>query len=648
MKIRVIDKQTGQTGTLPEENFDPVKYTKIGDASVVAQKPTTLGNIPQAGPSDVLAQAAVAKEKADKRSATEKKIFQAAVVPAAQIIGGMTGGVVGAGLGGAAGEALRQWQGEEKANVGKVLKEGVIGAGTQYLGGKVGELLTKGKAAGKVAEEGTEAITKKPNIVEKAGTYVKKKASGIKSTAKIKVTDPTRAIKAANVDDIIDSYNLYGADASSKVSQFYKTAIDDLADAAASSTEKIDPTDVLTTLKQKVLMEVPELTKSEKAVQTLLENQIKAAKTVADLNAIDIGLRGTINKMTGSISSKKLLYKTVQDTIRETISSKLPQYEQSYKVLADMRTVAPAVHVTEDALVNGSLINIGRGGIKLEAPAIVRNLGVKVGTNIEKLGAGLPNISTSGLGLPPIVGQAVAPAMQIGAAAMQQPPEVQATGGLGAIPQNEGAAVSGITDITTPSIEGAATKTYVTGFSPEQLYQGYMKALSEGNKSAASQLKTMYSDEVAYQKTQGKAGGKAIPSTQVTELADMKYSINSLKKMKDEIASGKGIFGPLLGRARGLNPYDPEAQIFQSQIMALAQNVGRAMEGGVLRQEDVKKYLRILPKISDTRASAAGKIADVMKSMEAKLKERQLELELSGYTQEGTTTTELPSTSEEY
>ena len=43
-------------------------------------------------------------------------------------------------------------------------------------------------------------------------------------------------------------------------------------------------------------------------------------------------------------------------------------------------------------------------------------------------------------------------------------------------------------------------------------------------------------------------------------------------------------------------------------MKAVAQQVGRAMEGGVLRAEDVPKYEAILPKITDTREVALEKI----------------------------------------
>jgi hypothetical protein len=75
------------------------------------------------------------------------------------------------------------------------------------------------------------------------------------------------------------------------------------------------------------------------------------------------------------------------------------------------------------------------------------------------------------------------------------------------------------TPTTTPTTEGVQTgslstpiqtqptttkQTTLTGYTPEQLYAGAMKAYKAGDKSSYNQLKSMYDDETSYQEKQAK------------------------------------------------------------------------------------------------------------------------------------------------
>ena len=76
---------------------------------------------------------------------------------------------------------------------------------------------------------------------------------------------------------------------------------------------------------------------------------------------------------------------------------------------------------------------------------------------------------------------------------------------------------------TTPSQDAQ----YITGHSPETLYQAYQTALGDNNTKAATQLKTYYDDEVAYQKS-----GKAKAAT-VNPMADT--ALTALTSFKNEL-----------------------------------------------------------------------------------------------------------------
>ena len=109
------------------------------------------------------------------------------------------------------------------------------------------------------------------------------------------------------------------------------------------------------------------------------------------------------------------------------------------------------------------------------------------------------------------------------------------------------------------------------------------------------------------------------PSSMVTRMADFDASEKSLLGLAKSIKGESGkMMGPIQGRLRKKNPYDVSAQSFESQMRAVAQDVGKAMEGGVLRAEDVPKYRAILPNIDDTSEVAMNKIINVMQQLAIK------------------------------
>jgi len=160
--------------------------------------------------------------------------------------------------------------------------------------------------------------------------------------------------------------------------------------------------------------------------------------------------------------------------------------------------------------------------------------------------------------------------------------------------------------------------------------QVWNKLLTTTNKQDRALLQSII-DEIDRQTVQ-----KTIPATQVAEMADMVTSIQQMAELGNYIEANKDIMGPVKGRALSANPYNVEAQSFQGNMMLVAQNVGRALEGGVLRQEDVVKYRKILPQIWDTQQTAMNKIIAVQNQLQVKLKARKAALQAAGYTNQGT------------
>jgi hypothetical protein len=127
------------------------------------------------------------------------------------------------------------------------------------------------------------------------------------------------------------------------------------------------------------------------------------------------------------------------------------------------------------------------------------------------------------------------------------------------------------------------------------------------------------------------ASGNKLPAAQAIQLGDYDNSITQLTNLQSTIQQFSNVMGPIRGRLGSSNPYDTNAQNFQGLIKGVAQMVGKAMEGGVLRAEDVPKYEAILPNIKDTQEVAQGKINNVIRMLTDQKQSAQQSLASSGY-----------------
>lgn len=134
------------------------------------------------------------------------------------------------------------------------------------------------------------------------------------------------------------------------------------------------------------------------------------------------------------------------------------------------------------------------------------------------------------------------------------------------------------------------------------------------------EIKSMY--EIA---VKGGAGGEKQKLTggQAKELSDIETSIGLMDRLTPIINENLDVMGPVQGRISNANEYDTKAQTFNANIKAAAQIVGKAMEGGVLRQEDTIKYEKMLPQIKDTPELALNKIENVKRMLELQMQTKQ-------------------------
>lgn len=122
-----------------------------------------------------------------------------------------------------------------------------------------------------------------------------------------------------------------------------------------------------------------------------------------------------------------------------------------------------------------------------------------------------------------------------------------------------------------------------------------------------------------------------LPADKVLQLNEGKQMPGLLDKIETTIKNNEDSFGPIIGTAGGLNPYNETSQTIQSQMKSSAQLIGKYMEGGVLRKEDVAKYEAMLPKLSDTPQVAYNKLQIVRKMLADKSKSDIEAVGASGY-----------------
>lgn len=123
--------------------------------------------------------------------------------------------------------------------------------------------------------------------------------------------------------------------------------------------------------------------------------------------------------------------------------------------------------------------------------------------------------------------------------------------------------------------------------------------------------------------------------TDINRVTEGASVLRMLQDVEQTIDDNKDVFGPLVGRARGNNPYDTKAQTVRAEMRAKSQAFGRFMEGGVLRKEDEIKYEKMFPQTSDTKEVAKSKARVVNKLLVKKYADLIDALKQSGYSTGG-------------
>lgn len=165
------------------------------------------------------------------------------------------------------------------------------------------------------------------------------------------------------------------------------------------------------------------------------------------------------------------------------------------------------------------------------------------------------------------------------------------------------------THITTDSTttQPESQVSYVTGNSPEQHAQAYIAALQAGDKASATQIKGLYDMEVKYQ-----ADNKAKTKPPTAKQNQLSASADGAQQALDLLESGKVSVGPVAGRIETLKSStigtSKEEQDFMGTIAIARSALLNAYLGGNIPPSEYERISAGIPTVNDPTDTARQKL----------------------------------------
>lgn len=578
--MRVIYKPTGQLGEIPDDKFDPNIFSPAEQSQ-------------------------------------PKTNWAAEALPAtASLLGGVVGGVagtalgpagtvagaaLGSGIGGAGGEALAQIAKREKFSGGDIAREGALDTVTGLVGGAAGKGLSM---------IGSRLL---PKITTGAAEHI---MGGV-------FKEPIKATKAS-----LSKGATLGAEALRRgekgtTKQLYDKSIEQMnnyEDAIQSVVASSPKTIPIASIKKVVQPLISKYKKTgNNAAADALEQRLASieganGKSISASNAQEIkrGLYDEVNNAYGAQSTPgmegvKAIARGFKESLEDipgvkAINKELGFYGRQRKSMLDKMTRDERnniIGLTDLPFVGGALIPgmqlpaiAAYGAKKLAGSTIGKTYGAQA---LKKAGelSQLPAIQLAGTTVAQTAGQGAA---RLSKSVFQEqssansPDEQQYNTQDNHMPYNS-------TDGT-----GSQAPAYISGYSPEQLGQAYMKAFQAGDKASAAQLKTMYDFEIAHQKNQGGAN-KPLPAA-VKQRVDL--STAGLRAQGDALALFTKDPNVVL---KGTFTGGLSSRQYDSAVSRAVEGLLRARSGAAVPKEEVIKYIRdYTPRIGDSKEVALYKL----------------------------------------
>jgi len=157
-------------------------------------------------------------------------------------------------------------------------------------------------------------------------------------------------------------------------------------------------------------------------------------------------------------------------------------------------------------------------------------------------------------------------------------------------------------------------------------YSPFVSQIAQQDR-AMSQMK-----DFASMSEKGSSGsGKPLNQTTIQQFAASLSSIKLAEKFIDKVEAKKELFGPLKGRFNRNLVYPDERKMVDADIIKLVQVIGKKLEGGVLRKDDVEKYKQMLPNIKYRPNVAIHNLREMIDFVKQELADQKMIFEAQGY-----------------
>jgi len=108
--------------------------------------------------------------------------------------------------------------------------------------------------------------------------------------------------------------------------------------------------------------------------------------------------------------------------------------------------------------------------------------------------------------------------------------------------------------------------------------------------------------------------GKPLTNSAIVKISESKTGLAALRDLRSVVVANEQYIGPASG-LQSLNPWS-DAKKAKADMDRVRQRVGKALEGGVLREADERKYKEILATLFDTPSTAIYKIDQLLEDVQ--------------------------------
>jgi len=151
-----------------------------------------------------------------------------------------------------------------------------------------------------------------------------------------------------------------------------------------------------------------------------------------------------------------------------------------------------------------------------------------------------------------------------------------------------------------------------------KMFSGEYQIEAAGARRSATDdlIKSLQAQKMQRELTQGPRG-RELPAGQAEAIASARSAMKALDQAQDLLKETEDISGPVMGKVSGLmgslgmGKTGEKAAGAEAQLKSRAQIIGKYLEGGKLTDEDIRRYMKILPTLTDRPEVAKTKIENL-------------------------------------